>query len=69
VAPAVARMGAEMAGSVRAGIALTEAEAAEFIGQRRSAAVAAVEPGGFPHLVAMWYPIIYGQVWEADPGS
>jgi hypothetical protein len=63
-----------MAGSVRAGIDMTEAEAAEFIGQQRSAAAVTVEPGGFPDLVAMWYPIIDGQVWAdqgqvAGPGS
>ncbi len=51
-----------MAVSVRAGIAMAEAEAAAFIEQQRSATVATVGPAGFEHLVAMWNAIVDGQI-------
>ena len=39
----------------RAQIQMTDDEAASFLRQSRKATVATIGPGGFPHLVAMWY--------------
>src|SRR5258708_38290844 len=47
----------------RAQITMTDAECAEFIEQERTATVATMGPAGFPHLVAMWYGVIDGQIW------
>jgi PPOX class probable F420-dependent enzyme len=47
----------------RAQITMTDAESAEFIEQQRTATVATMGPAGFPHLVAMWYAVIDGQIW------
>jgi PPOX class probable F420-dependent enzyme len=52
-----------MAASVRGRIAMTEAEVALFLGQQRNATLGTVGPGGFPHLVGMWYAIVDGQIW------
>jgi PPOX class probable F420-dependent enzyme len=47
----------------RAQIKMTGAERAAFIEQQRTATVATMGPAGFPHLVAMWYAVIDGQIW------
>jgi PPOX class probable F420-dependent enzyme len=47
----------------RAQITMTDAERAAFIEQQRTATVATMGPAGFPHLVAMWYAVIDGQIW------
>ncbi len=47
----------------RAQIKMTDAERAAFIEQQRTATVATMGPAGFPHLVAMWYAVIDGQIW------
>jgi PPOX class probable F420-dependent enzyme len=47
----------------RAAIQMSDEEVATFIEQQRSATIATVGPSGLPHLVAMWYAVIDGQVW------
>jgi PPOX class probable F420-dependent enzyme len=39
----------------RAQIRMSDDEGATFLRQSRTATVATIGPGGFPHLVAMWY--------------
>jgi len=41
---------------------MTDEEAALFLQQSRTATVATIGPGGFPHLVAMWYGLLDGKV-------
>jgi PPOX class probable F420-dependent enzyme len=53
----------------RAGIKLNEAEIATFVEQQRTATIATVGPSGFPHLVAMWYAVIDGQMWIETKGK
>ena len=52
-----------MSTNQRAQIKMTDAERAVFIGQQRTATMATLGPAGLPHLVAMWYGIIDGQIW------
>ena len=39
----------------RAQIRMTDDEVSAFLRQSRTATVATIGPGGFPHLAAMWY--------------
>jgi PPOX class probable F420-dependent enzyme len=47
----------------RAEIVMTDAEIAEFIEHGRTATMGTVGPSGLPHLVAMWYAVLDGQIW------
>ena len=47
----------------RAQITLTDDEVADFVARSRTATMGTIGPGGAPHLVAMWYAVIDGQVW------
>jgi PPOX class probable F420-dependent enzyme len=47
----------------RAQIAMTEAEIAEFVAHSRIATMGTIGPSGLPHLVAMWYAVLDGQIW------
>jgi PPOX class probable F420-dependent enzyme len=47
----------------RARIRMTEDEVATFIDEGRTATMATVGPDGTPHLVAMWYAVVDGQIW------
>ncbi len=47
----------------RGQIVMSEVEVADFLQQQRSSTVASIGPRGQVHLVAMWYAVIYGQVW------
>jgi PPOX class probable F420-dependent enzyme len=47
----------------RAKIAMTDDEIAQFIERSRTATMATVLPSGRPHLVAMWYALIDGEIW------
>lgn len=42
---------------------MDENEVARFLEQQRSATLATLGPDGMPHLVAMWYAVIDGEVW------
>jgi PPOX class probable F420-dependent enzyme len=46
----------------RAQIRMTDEEVASFLAQSRTATIATIGPGGFPHLVAMWYGLVDGRV-------
>ncbi|HKS44456.1 MAG TPA: PPOX class F420-dependent oxidoreductase [Amycolatopsis sp.] len=47
----------------RARIRMTGAEIAESVERGRTATMATIGPDGLPHLVAMWYAVIDGQLW------
>lgn len=47
----------------RASISMTAAETADFVRTSRTATLATLGPGGHPHLVAMWYAVVDGQIW------
>ncbi|HKH52237.1 MAG TPA: PPOX class F420-dependent oxidoreductase [Mycobacterium sp.] len=47
----------------RARIVMTDDEIAEFMERSRTATVATVSADGIPHLVAMWYAVVDGEVW------
>ena len=47
----------------RAQIAMTDDEIATFLDRQRTATFATIGPSGAPHLVAMWYALIDGQLW------
>ena len=46
----------------RALIRMTDDEVRSFLEQSRTATIATNGPGGFPHLVAMWYGLVDGRV-------
>ncbi|WAL63733.1 PPOX class F420-dependent oxidoreductase [Amycolatopsis cynarae] len=47
----------------RAQIRMTGEEIAAFVEQSRTATMATLGPDGTPHLVAMWYAVVDGQIW------
>ncbi|MBU8810804.1 pyridoxamine 5'-phosphate oxidase family protein [Mycolicibacterium goodii] len=47
----------------RAKIVMSDEEIAEFVERSRTATMATVLPNGRPHLVAMWYAVLDGEVW------
>jgi PPOX class probable F420-dependent enzyme len=47
----------------RAKIVMTDDEIAEFIERGRTATLATLSPTGVPHLVAMWYAVVDGEIW------
>ena len=47
----------------RSQITMTDEEVATFLEQQRTATIATIGPSGAPHLVAMWYAVIDGQIW------
>lgn len=47
----------------RSQITMTDDEVATFLVQQRTATMATLGKSGAPHLVAMWYAVIDGQVW------
>jgi len=47
----------------RAQIQMADDEIATFIERSRTATMATIGPNGMPHLVAMWYAVIDGQIW------
>jgi len=42
---------------------MSDGEIAEFIERSRTATMATVMPDGRPHLVAMWYAVVDGEIW------
>jgi PPOX class probable F420-dependent enzyme len=44
-------------------IRMTDDEIGEFLTRSRTATMATVGPDGTPHLVAMWYAVIDGELW------
>ncbi|MET8650987.1 MULTISPECIES: pyridoxamine 5'-phosphate oxidase family protein [Nocardia] len=47
----------------RAQIVMSDTEIAEFLEHSRVATMATIGPTGAPHLIAMWYALIDGEVW------
>jgi PPOX class probable F420-dependent enzyme len=52
-------MGENQRGQIR----MTDAEIAAFIVERRTATMGTIGPTGRPHLVAMWYAVLDGEIW------
>ena len=52
-----------MGNNERAKIVMSDEEIAEFIERSRTATMATVLPDGRPHLVAMWYAVVDGEIW------
>ena len=47
----------------RSQITMTDEEIAAYLERRRTATMATIGATGQPHLVAMWYSIIDGDIW------
>jgi PPOX class probable F420-dependent enzyme len=47
----------------RSQIEMSDAEVRDFLEQSRTATMATIGPDGMPHLVAMWFGLIDGEVW------
>ena len=47
----------------RSQITMSDDEIATYLDRQRSATVATIGPSGLPHLVAMWYAVVDGQIW------
>lgn len=47
----------------RAAITMSEDEIASYVVRSRNCTLATLGPTGAPHLVAMWYAVIDGQIW------
>ena len=47
----------------RGKIVMSDEQIAEFIEHSRTATMATVLPNGRPHLVAMWYAVLDGEIW------
>ena len=52
-----------MGSNQRNQIKMSAEEIATFIEQSRTTTMATIGPKGLPHLVAMWYAVIDGQIW------
>ena len=44
-------------------IVMTDEEIADFVARSRTGTMATVGPAGQPHLVAMWYAVLGGDIW------
>ncbi len=44
-------------------IAMSDEEIAAYIERSRTATMATIGPTGTPHLVAMWFAVVDGQIW------
>ncbi|HEY0808091.1 MAG TPA: pyridoxamine 5'-phosphate oxidase family protein, partial [Pseudonocardiaceae bacterium] len=42
---------------------MTDAEIATFVQRSRTTTLGTNGPGGVPHLVAMWYAVVDGEIW------
>jgi PPOX class probable F420-dependent enzyme len=47
----------------RSQIVMSEAEITDFVARSRTGTMATVGPQGQPHLVAMWYAVVDGEIW------
>ena len=52
----------------RAQITMSPDEITQFIERSRTCTMATVGPKGTPHLVAMWYAVVDGQIWFETKG-
>jgi PPOX class probable F420-dependent enzyme len=44
-------------------IVMSDAEIADFVARSRTGTMATIGPDGQPHLVAMWYGVLDGEIW------
>lgn len=44
-------------------IVMTDEEIVDFVNRSRTGTMATIGPDGQPHLVAMWYAVIDGEIW------
>jgi PPOX class probable F420-dependent enzyme len=56
-------MSATTGNNQRRQIVMTDEEIADFVARSRTGTMATVGPGGQPHLVAMWYAVLDGDIW------
>ena len=47
----------------RASIVMSSDEIADFVVKSRTSTLATVGPDGQPHLTAMWYAVVDGEIW------
>lgn len=47
----------------RSQVTMTEQEVSEFVERSRTCTMATIGPTGTPHVVAMWFAVIDGQIW------
>jgi PPOX class probable F420-dependent enzyme len=47
----------------RAQIVMSQEEVEEFVAKSRNGTLATIGPDGQPHLVAMWYAVVDGDIW------
>ena len=47
----------------RASIVMSEDEIGDFVDKSRTGTLATVGPDGQPHLTAMWYAVVDGEIW------
>ena len=47
----------------RAQIVMSDAEVADFVAGSRTGTLATVGPDGQPHLTAMWFGVVDGEIW------
>ncbi|OBI47321.1 PPOX class F420-dependent enzyme [Mycobacterium kyorinense] len=52
-----------MGSNQRAQIVMSEAEIADFVATSRTGTLATVGRDGQPHLTAMWYGVVDGEIW------
>ncbi|HMG42497.1 MAG TPA: PPOX class F420-dependent oxidoreductase [Acidimicrobiales bacterium] len=52
-----------MGANQRSQITMSDEEITSYIDRNRTATLATIGPSGQPHLVAMWYAVIDGQIW------
>jgi PPOX class probable F420-dependent enzyme len=52
-----------MGSNQRSQIQMTDEEIATYLERSRTATMATIGPNGMPHLVAMWFAVIDGQIW------
>ncbi len=52
----------------RSQITMSDDEISTYLERQRSATVATIGPTGLPHLVAMWYAVVDGQIWFETKG-
>ena len=47
----------------RSQITMDDAEVRQFLEQQRVVNIATIGPSGMPHVVAMWYALVDGDIW------
>jgi len=52
-----------MGNNERNKVAMSDEEIATYVERSRTATMATIGPDGVPHLVAMWYAVVDGQIW------